>query len=140
MKPLTGNPIGTSQQIKASVCRKTPEFLIRNETIIFKHDNTRPSIVKAVKSWKIADGKFCLTRFIAQTLFLPTTLFSGRYSMPPLEYGSHQDRVSNISLIHSCRSRNMNTNKKLIWTQILVWIWKIIKYKNIVWMSVFSPY
>ena len=47
------------------------------------------------------DGKFYPTRLIAQTLPLLTTVCSGRCRTPSLEYGSHQNRVSKIGLIHS---------------------------------------
>ena len=51
--------------------------------------------------WKTVDGKFYPTRLIAQTLPLLTNISSGRCRTPSLEYGSHQNRVSKIGLIHS---------------------------------------
>ena len=51
--------------------------------------------------WKTVDGKFYPTRLIAQTLLLLTTICSGRCRTPSLEYGSHQNKVSKIGLIHS---------------------------------------
>ena len=50
---------------------------------------------------KTVGGKFYPTRLIAQTMPLLTTICSGRYRTPSLEYGSHQNRVSKIGLIHS---------------------------------------
>ena len=51
--------------------------------------------------WKTVDGQFYPTRLIAQTLPLLTTICSCRCRAPSLEYGSHQNRVSKIGLIHS---------------------------------------
>ena len=51
--------------------------------------------------WKTVDGKFYPTHLIAQNLHLLTTICSGRCRTPSLEYGSHQNRVSKIGLIHS---------------------------------------
>ena len=51
--------------------------------------------------WKTVDGKFYPTRLIAQTLPLLTTICSGPCRTPSLEYGSHQNKVSKIGLIHS---------------------------------------
>ena len=51
--------------------------------------------------WKTVDRKLYPTRLIAQTLPLLTTICSGRCRTPSLEYGSHQNRVSKIGLIHS---------------------------------------
>ena len=51
--------------------------------------------------WKTVHGKFYPTRLITQTLPLLTTICSGRCRTPSLEYGSHQNRVSKIGLIHS---------------------------------------
>ena len=51
--------------------------------------------------WKTVDEKFYPTRLIAQTLPLLTTICSARCRTPSLEYGSHQNRVSKIDLIHS---------------------------------------
>ena len=59
--------------------------------------------------WKAVDGKFYLTRLIAQTLPLLTTICSGRCRTLSLEYGSHQNRVSKIGLIHSCPPSRRNS-------------------------------
>ena len=56
---------------------------------------------KKSRIWKTVDEKFYPTRLIAQTLSLLTTISSGRCRTPSLEYGSHQNRVSKIGLIHS---------------------------------------
>ena len=51
--------------------------------------------------WKTVDGKFYPTHLITQTLPRLTTICSGRCRTPSQEYGSHQNRVSKIDLIHS---------------------------------------
>ena len=51
--------------------------------------------------WKTLDVKYYPIRLIAQILPLLTTICSGRCRTPSLEYGSHQNRVSKIGLIHS---------------------------------------
>ena len=89
-------------RLKRAIAEKRPEYATRHEAIICHHDNARPLVAIPVRTiWKKVNGKFYPTRLIAQTLPLLTTICSGRCRTPSLEYGSHQNRVSKIVLIHS---------------------------------------
>ena len=83
-------------RLKRAVAEKRPEYATRHEAIIFHHGNARPHVA----IWKTVDVKFYPTHLISQTSTLLTTICSGRCRTPSLEYGSHQNRVSKISLIH----------------------------------------
>ena len=63
-------------RLKRAMAEKRPQYATRHEAIIFHHDNARP---------------------------LLTTICSGRCRTLSLEYGSHQNRISKIGLIHSWR-------------------------------------
>ena len=89
-------------RLKRAIAEKRPEYATRHETIIFHHDNARPHVAIPVKNYLENSGwEVSPTRLIAQTLPLLTTICSGRCRTPSLEYGSHQNRVSKIGLIHS---------------------------------------
>ena len=78
-------------------CRTLP-----NTINPFEETKLGPMLLFRLRTiWKTVDGKFYPTRLIAQTLPLLTTICSGRCRTPSLEYGSHQNRVSKIGLIHS---------------------------------------
>ena len=79
--------------------------------------------------WKTVDGEIYPTCLVAQTLFLLTTICSGRCRTPSLEYGSHQNRVSIHSWPPSRRSflgwnpqiaRKMGKSHSFRWT--ILWI------------------
>jgi len=52
-------------RLKRAIAEKRPEYATRHESIIFHHDNARPHVPVLKTIWKIADGKFWLTRLIA---------------------------------------------------------------------------
>ena len=68
-------------RLKGAIPEKRPEYATRHEAIIFHRDNARPHV--------------------ALTLPLLTTICSDRCRTPSLKYGSHQNSVSKIDLIHS---------------------------------------
>ena len=80
-------------RLKRAIAEKRPESATRHEAIIL--------IFRLRTIWKIVDRKFYPTRLIAQTLPLLTTTCSGWCRTPLLEYGSHQNRASQICLIYS---------------------------------------
>ena len=86
-------------RLKREIAEKRPKYATRHEAIIIHHDNMLLFRLKTI--WKTVDGRFYPTRLIAQTLPLLATICSGRCRTPSLEYGSHQNRVSKIGLIHS---------------------------------------
>ena len=89
-------------RLKRAIAEKHPEYATRHKVIIFHHDNAQPHVAIPVMNYlETVDEKFYPTRLIAQTLSLLTTICSGRCRTPSLEYGSHQNRVSKIGLIHS---------------------------------------
>ena len=82
-------------KLKRAIVENHPEYATRYDTIIFHH-----SIINRLKTiWKIVDGKFHLTRLIAQTLRLLTTTCSDRCRIPCPEYASLQNKVSKIGSI-----------------------------------------
>ena len=81
-------------RLKRAIAKKRPEYATRDEAIIFHHDKAWPHVAFPVKN-------YLENSLIAQTLPLLTTICSGRCRTPSLEYGSHQNRVSKIGLIHS---------------------------------------
>ena len=96
--------------LKRAIAEKRPEYATRHEAIIFHHDNARPHVAIPIKNYlETVDGKFYLTRLIAQTMPLLTTICSVRCRTPSLEYGLHQNRVSKIDLIHSWSPSQRNS-------------------------------
>ena len=89
-------------RLKRAIAEKRRAYATRHEAIIFHDDNARPMLLFRLRTiWKTVDGKFYPNCLIAQTLPLLTTICSGRCRTPSPEYGSHQNRVSKIGLIHS---------------------------------------
>ena len=89
-------------RLKRAIAEKRPEYATRHEAIISIMTTLGPMLLFRLRTiWKTVDGKFYPTRLITQTLPLLTTICSGRCRTSSLEYGSHQNRVSKISLIHS---------------------------------------
>ena len=78
-------------RLKRAIAEKRPEYATRHEAIIFHLDNARPHVAILVKNYLENSGWDVLPH-------LPS---SGRCRTPSLEYGSHQNRVSKIGLIHS---------------------------------------
>jgi len=71
-----------TERLKRAIAEKRPEYATRHE----------------------------LTRLIAQTLSLPTTIYSDRCRTPSLEYD--QNRVSEIGLTHSSPPNHMGLLQK----------------------------
>ena len=89
-------------RFKRAIAEKRLKYVTRQEAIIFHYDNARPHVAIPVKNYLENSGWEVLpTCLIAQTLTLLTTICSGRCRTPSLEYGSHQNTISKIGLIHS---------------------------------------
>ena len=89
-------------RLKKAIAEKRPEYATRHEAIIFHHGNARPHVAIPVKNYLENSGWEVLPHpSYSPDLALLTTICSGRCRMPSLEYGSHQNRVSKIGLIHS---------------------------------------
>ena len=126
--PNTINPFEESNG------RKTPGICDQTRGNNFPSTTLGPMLLFRLRTIrKTVDGKFYPTRLIAQTLPLLTTICSGQCRTPSLEYGSHQNRVSKIDLIHSWPpsrrssfgmnsqiARNMGKNHSFRWA--ILWI------------------
>ena len=80
-------------RLKRAIAEKRSEYATRHEAIIFHHDNTRPHVAIPVENY--------LENYSPDLSPLLTTICFGRCRTPSLEYGSHQNRISKIGLIHS---------------------------------------
>ena len=88
-------------RLKRAIVEKRPEYATRHEEIIFHHDNARPYVAILVKNYLENSGWEVLPHLPYSSDLAPlTTICSGRCRTPSLEYGSHQNRVSKIGLIH----------------------------------------
>ena len=89
-------------RLKRAIAEKRPEYATRHEVIIFQHDKARPHVAIPVKTYLVnSEWEVLPHPPHSQTLPILTTIYSGRCRTPSLEYGSHQNRVSKIGLIHS---------------------------------------
>ena len=87
-------------RFKRAIAEKRPEYATRHEAIIFHHDNARPHVAIPVKDYLENIGWEVLPH-PPYSPDLLNPISSGRCRTPSLEYGSHQNRVSKIGLIHS---------------------------------------
>ena len=89
-------------RLKRAIADKRPEYATRLEAIIVHHDNARPHVAIPVKNYLENSGWEVLPHPPYSPDLAPlTTICSDRCRTPSLEYGSHQNRVSKIGLIHS---------------------------------------
>ena len=88
-------------RLKRAIVEKRPEYATRHEAIIFHHDNARPDVAIPVKNYLENSGWEVLPHPPYSPDLAPSNICSGRSRTPSLEYGSHQNRVSRIGLIHS---------------------------------------
>ena len=79
-------------KLKRAIVEKCPEFSTRHKAIIFYHDNALFHVARLVRNYLENSGWKVYYNFF---------LCSGCCRTPSLEYGSHQNRVSEIELIDS---------------------------------------